>query len=274
LAEAGDDGVVTDDAATPSTDEAFGAELAAERPALVRFAWSVTRDSAMAEDLAQEAILRAYERRDQLADVTNLRAWLRRTVHNLAIDRSRRDREIAVEDVEADWKSDEFSVDAAEVVLAAETRVELEDALARLPAIYRSAVVLHDVDGLTVREIAEIGEVELPAAKQRLRRGRMMLVSALATGHERRQLLQGVPMRCWDARVRVSDYLDGDVDEPTVRRLETHLENCPTCPPLLASLVGVRDQLGSLRDPDTVVEPEIAARLRTHLSPGAPASSG
>lgn len=82
----------------------------------------------------------------------------------------------------------------------AQTREELEDALARLPFIYRSVVMLHDVEGWTVAEIADLLELGLPAAKQRLRRGRMMLVTALAEGQERRIGLKGVPMRCWDAR--------------------------------------------------------------------------
>jgi RNA polymerase sigma-70 factor (ECF subfamily) len=162
--------------------------------------------------------------------------------------------------------SDDYTVDTAAVVTAAETREEIEDALLRLPAIYRTAVVLHDIEGITVREIAELAQIDLPAAKQRLRRGRMMMVSALADGHERRVALRGVPLRCWDARSRVSDYLDGDVDPATAAALERHLETCPTCPPLVASLVGVRERMGGLRDADSVVDPALAERIRAALA--------
>ena len=158
--------------------------------------------------------------------------------------------------------ADDYTVDTAAVVAAAETRTEVEDALVRLPFIYRTAVVLHDVEGMTMREVAEVTDADLPAAKQRLRRGRMMLVTALAEGHERRVILRGVPLRCWDARRLVSDYLDGDVDERTAAVLQQHLAACPTCPPLVAALVGVRDRMGRLRDPDTVVNPALAERLR------------
>lgn len=247
-------------------DDAAGAFLVARGPALVRFAASITRDHDAAEDLAQEAIVRAYERRDQLRDVANMDAWLRTVVHNLAVDRIRRDHEISVEDVEGKWMSDDYTVDAAAVVTASETRVEIEDALVRLPTIYRTAVVLHDLEGLTVRESADLMDVELPAAKQRLRRGRMMLVTALAEGHERRVAAKGVPLRCWDARSRVSDYLDGDVEPQTASMLEQHLETCPTCPPLVAALVGVRTGLGLHRDPDSVVDPALAERLRSALA--------
>ena len=93
----------------------------------------------------------------------------------------------------------------------------------------------------------------------------MMLVSALAEDDERRQASLAQPLRCWRARRHVSAYLDGELDAPTRTAVEAHLETCPTCPPLYASLVGVRATLGGLRDPDTVVEDEIAARIRAEL---------
>lgn len=68
-------------------------------------------------------------------------------------------------------------------------------------------------------------------------------------------------MRCWDARRLISDYLDGDLPEVEVRRVEAHLGRCPTCPPLYAALVGVHAEMGRLRDPDTVVPGELARRI-------------
>lgn len=64
---------------------------------------------------------------------------------------------------------------------------------------------------------------------------------------------------------RVSAYLDGELDEETKSGVETHLAGCPTCPPLYAGLVGVRASIGTLRDPDTVVESAIAGRIRERL---------
>jgi RNA polymerase sigma-70 factor (ECF subfamily) len=63
----------------------------------------------------------------------------------------------------------------------------------------------------------------------------------------------------------VSAYLDGELDDDTRRTVEDHLASCPTCPPLYASLVGVRASLGDLRDPDSVIENEIADRVRDQL---------
>lgn len=247
--------------------EGFEALAVAESPRLYRFAVSLVRDPGVAEDLVQETFARALERRAQFRGQAAPATWLRRILHNLAIDRARRGaRELLVEEVEDLWRNDAYTVDPEAVAMRAESRHELEDALVRLPFIYRAAVILHDVEGWTVREIADASGIDLPAAKQRLRRGRMMLVTALARGDERRAALQGVPLSCWDARQHVSDYLNGDVDPQTAALVERHLETCPTCPPLYAALVGVRAELGGLRDPDSVVPPDLAERIAASVA--------
>ncbi len=241
--------------------------VAEELEPLYRFALGITRDPDLAADLVQDTFVRAVERADQFRGDSSLGSWLRRILHNLAVDRARRSKhEVLVDEVEENWQDDAYTVDPATVVERAATREELEDALVRIPFPYRTAVLLHDVEGWKVREIAELEHISLPAAKQRLRRGRMMLVSALASGADRRAQLEGVPMRCWDARRHVSEYLDGKLDAETAHLVEAHLAVCPTCPPLYAALVGVRDKLGDLRDPDSVVPPDLERRIREAIS--------
>jgi RNA polymerase sigma-70 factor (ECF subfamily) len=246
--------------------EQFAAALAAELPRLVHLAARLVRDPDAAEDCAQETIIGAWRRRDQLRDRAALAPWLRRSLVNRIIDRARvHHDELDIEAVEADWRDDRYSVEPEQVLERAELRDELEDGLARLPVIYRVPVILHDVLGWTATEIARAMGAGLPATKQRLRRGRMMLVSALAEDDARRRASLAQPLRCWRARRHISAYLDGDLDPATRAAVEGHLETCPTCPPLYASLVGVRASLGGLRDPDTVVEDAIAARIRERL---------
>jgi RNA polymerase sigma-70 factor (ECF subfamily) len=251
--------------------DAFAARLAQELPRMVRIATRLVADPALAEDCAQETVIGAWRRRDQLRDPAALPAWLRRSLVNRVIDRARAHHdELDIDAVEADWRDDEFSVMPERVLERAELRDQLEDALARLPVIYRVPVVLHDAMGWTGKEIAGAMDVGLPATKQRLRRGRMMLVSALAEDDARRMASLAQPMHCWRARRHVSAYLDGDLDDVTKLVVERHLESCPTCPPLYASLVGVRASLGGLRDPDTVIEGQIAGRIRKRLDSKTP----
>ena len=267
------------DAATQlggSEADAFATRLADELPRLVGLATRLLSDPDTAEDCAQETIVGAWRRRDQLRDPAALPAWLRRSLVNRIIDRSRRRHdELDIDVVEADWQDDAYSVHPELVLERAELHDELEDALARLPVIYRLPVVLHDALGWTASDIARSMDVGLPAAKQRLRRGRMMLVSALASTDGRREASLAQPIRCWQARRHVSAYLDGELDEATKEMVEGHLAGCPTCPPLYTSLVGVRATMGELRDTDSVVEDAIARRIRDRLEvESAPGGAG
>ncbi|MFN8184002.1 MAG: sigma-70 family RNA polymerase sigma factor [Candidatus Nanopelagicales bacterium] len=242
--------------------------LPEQMPALYRYVRSITRDDATAEDLTQEALARALEKAATLKSPGSLRSWLFRIAHNTTIDYYRRRREEPSEDlaleVEGRWRDDDYTVDAAVVVTRTETADEVRDALVRIPVSYRSVVVLHDAEGWTAQEIAEVMDLSLPATKQRLRRGRMMLVSAMARGHERRIATADIPLRCWDARQHVSAYLDAELSPSTAAAVERHLAGCPTCPPLYASLVSVRDAMSSgLQDPDTVIPAAVAARIRS-----------
>ncbi len=90
-------------------------------------------------------------------------------------------------------------MDPGTVVERQETREDLLDALAHLPTCPPAHHLpvcgrASHAEGLTIAEIAEVAGIRVPAAKQRLRRGRMMLVSTLADDTPRTQ--KGVPMRC------------------------------------------------------------------------------
>ena len=252
--------------------DAWAERLVAEVPGLLRYARTLVRDTEQAEDLVQDTVVRALEKAASFRSESLLRTWLHRILHNIAIDRGRKRREdsIDVSDdslgrIELLWQDDRYTVDAAAVVEQAEAREHMQDALLRVPLIYRSTVVLHDVEGLTMTEVAEIQQIGLPAAKQRLRRGRMMLVSELNRPMPHLSRTE-VPMRCWDARAKVSDYLDSELSLRDQGMLETHLATCPTCPPLYAGLVGVRDALGSRRDPDAVIPQRILDRIHAARS--------
>lgn len=241
----------------------FGTLVAAEVPGLFRYALALVRNRVEAEDLVDDTVVRALERQAQFRSEASLRTWLHQILHNLAVDRGRRHRrEISVAEVEEQWRDDRYSVDAALVAERAAQRADLEEALEHLPFLYRTMVVLHDVEGWTVAEAAEVLGIELPAAKQRLRRGRMALVSILATGEERRMANRGVVLNCPEARHLVSEYIDDELDADRRSLLEAHLAGCATCPPLYRSLVGVKASLGSWHDPDTVVPPDLARRIR------------
>lgn len=242
-------------------------DLIDEIPGLVRYARYLTGDLNSAEDLVQDTLERALRSADTFQGQSALRTWLHRVMHHRFIDLQRAKSadpvpdEVIGAEIERSWQDDDYTVDPQTVIARAADRDDLLDALVHLPAILRAAVILHDLEGLTSAEVAEISAVSLPAAKQRLRRGRAMIIDLLAD-EARRRASTGVPMRCWKARSRIGDYLDDELTAGERSALETHLSGCPTCPGLYAAVVGVTDAVGRLRDPDSVVPPEMAERLR------------
>lgn len=254
------------------------AELVSELSGLSQYARWLCGNDHDAQDLVQDTLVRALERGDSYRGDASLATWLHRVMYHAFVDRLRRDRRVVPVDddhiaaVERAWQDDAYTVDAERVVARAEATADLLDALARLPYDARSAVLLHDAEGWTAAQVAQVQEVSLAAAKGRIRRGRTMLVSLLA-GDAAPRPAKDVPMRCWDARSRVDDYLDDALEARERLALERHLAGCPTCPALYAGLVGVRGALGGLRDPDTVVAPEVARRLRA-VAAGDTAAAG
>jgi RNA polymerase sigma-70 factor (ECF subfamily) len=247
----------------------FSNRLTEQVPGLLRYARTIVSHPQRAEDLVQDTLVRALERSSSFRGEASMATWLHSILHNIAVDQTRRNREsptdmtdaAAADEIESLWKSPDYTVDSALVIERAETRELLQDALLRLPLIYRSAVVLHDEEGITMSDIADIQRIGLPAAKQRLRRGRMMLLTELTAGAGEVPIEPEAPMRCWDARRRVSDYIDQELTQRQRSLLEAHLESCPMCPPLYAGLVGIRDALGVRRDSDAVIPAEVAARI-------------
>ena len=255
----------------PSGTESSGlseVDLSRSIVGLYRYALTLTATAVDAEDLVSATLVRAMERQDSFRGAASLATWLHRIMHNLAVDQARRKREhpqdpdILAQSIEQQWRRDDYTVDAEVVALRSQDADELREALLRVPVMYRSALVMHDMLGLTGREISETLEIGLPAAKQRIRRGRMMLVTSLASGSERQAALTGVPLDCWSARSRIDDYLDHETDPATNAALESHLARCPTCPPLLRGIVVAQTGVSELQDDDSVLPEALAERLR------------
>lgn len=249
-------------------------QLTAALPGLWSYARVLTHDEDAAAELVQETALTAWEKAAQFRGEASAATWLHRIMYHRFIDATRRRLPVPMADDELvaanerAWADDAYTVAADVVLERAEDREALLEALIRVPASHRAAVLLHDLEGMTASEVAQVQRIGLPAAKQRIRRGRQLLVSALAAGVERRAVLGGVPLNCWTARSRILDYLDDELTAAERTQVEKHLAGCPTCPALYASIVSVTDALAAMRDPDSVIPEWIADRVRATVSEG------
>ena len=153
-------------------------QIAALLPRLRRFARTIARHSADADDLVQITMERALVRLDQWRADTRLESWMFTIMKNAWIDevraRVRRARVLAPE--EAGENVGDRSADAQV------TRMSVEAAMARLPEEQRIAVALVLVEGLSYKEAAAVAEIPMGTLTSRLARGREALTRMLSDG--------------------------------------------------------------------------------------------
>lgn len=151
------------------------AELVQHVPDLRAFARSFHRDPGRADDLVQEAVLKAWSNIDKFKAGTNLRAWLFTILRNTFISEMRR-RTREVEDV--DGKFAEQLVQRP----AQENAMELDNfrrALAQLPDSQREALILIGASGFSCEEAAEICGCAPGTVKSRVNRARTRLAELM-----------------------------------------------------------------------------------------------
>lgn len=145
--------------------------------AVYRVAYSVVRDSALAEDVAQDAILKAWRALPTFRGDSSLRSWVLRITHNTAISTLRKRRE-ELRDPDLLPEQETRSTTEEQV----EGRMSIgafEDALNQLDELSRSIVVLREIEGFSYDEISQMLDVPLPTVKTRLLRSRRVLAAAL-----------------------------------------------------------------------------------------------
>lgn len=157
---------------------AIQAMVARKLPRMLTLAQRMLGDAAEAEDVAQEAMLRAWRQAPRWTPgQAKFDTWLHRVGLNLCYDRLRRRREIAT-DMPPDRPDDGPAPDRG--LLALETGARVEAALAKLPERQREAIVLCHYQELGNIEAAGLMNVSVEALESLLSRGRRALRTALA----------------------------------------------------------------------------------------------
>ena len=137
-----------------------------------------------AQDVAQESLVRAYTHISELQENASFSAWLRRITVNLSLNALRRRGLLQFESLDADagrnpqrsrGPSGQQPATPEDEALKGALQDEVKTLMQRLPPEQRVAVVLRDVYGYEVPEIADLQRCGLSAAKMRVQRGRAAL---------------------------------------------------------------------------------------------------
>lgn len=159
-------------------NETFEAEALPHLRSLYGTAYRMTRNVHDAEDLVQETYLRAYRAFDGFTPGTNIRAWLYTILHRVRTDSFRKaSRSPRTVELEGEGPSVPPPQDAL-----ASGGEDLTRALEALPEVFRTAVVLRDVEDFTYDEIARILAVPIGTVMSRIHRGRAQLRAILREG--------------------------------------------------------------------------------------------
>jgi RNA polymerase sigma-70 factor (ECF subfamily) len=158
-----------------SAERGFHAQLVDQMPALRAFARTLARDASQADDLTQEAVMKAWANRHRFQEGTNLRAWLFTILRNTFYSEFRkRRREVA--DVDGEHAARLASKPAQDDAMALR---DFEAALATLPEDQREALVLVGAAGMAYDEAAEVIGVATGTVKSRVSRARAALSEKL-----------------------------------------------------------------------------------------------
>jgi len=142
-----------------------------------RVARGVLRNAADAEDVAQEAVLRAYRRFTRLRDPSRFRGWLVRITFRLALDQARSARRR--EHRETLWAMNTPRPTAEDIAASNEFGRRLEQAMESLPKKSRLVLLLASMDGHSLEEVAEVLQLPLGTVKSRLHSARKQLAEKL-----------------------------------------------------------------------------------------------
>jgi RNA polymerase sigma-70 factor, ECF subfamily len=172
---------------------AFDRFVSLFRSKLLNYSFLVCRQHEDAEEITQETLLRVFQNLNQLKDPERVKAWVFRIARNACLMKRRKsvfapDRELSLDELMpnsshedgrkrieiADWSA--LPEDRA---FQAELRRALDVAIAELPEIYKTVLLLRDVEELTTEETAEVLDITTDTVKTRLHRARLAVRKSL-----------------------------------------------------------------------------------------------
>ena len=147
-------------------------------------AYRMAGNHADAEDLTQEAFIRAFRFFGQYRRELPFDSWLYKIMSNVFIDRLRRrpkakirslDQPVVTEEGEAQFDVADPGAGPEDIVLSREMDVRVQAALETLPEAFRITVIYADIEGLSYEEIADVTNTNIGTVRSRLHRGRRLL---------------------------------------------------------------------------------------------------
>ena len=158
---------------------------------LLNFIYRFVNDLDLAEDLVQDTLLKLYTHKDSYQEIAKFSTWLYTIAANLArteLRKKKRRKTFSVTELSRDDR--EFiiassDVDPSEDLSSQNFEKSVQRALAELPDVFKTIIILRDIQELSYDEISKIVDVPLGTVKSRINRGRVKLQQLLKKKGER-----------------------------------------------------------------------------------------
>jgi RNA polymerase sigma-70 factor (ECF subfamily) len=161
-------------------------------PQIYRLAFGITRSPMEAQDVTQDVFITVIRRIEDFRGKSSIQTWIYRIAVNASLDRvraiQRRKESMGIDEYLPTFTSEgkiadelvDWSEEPLDHLLSEEALLKIQEGIEALPEELRVALVMKDVEGFPLKEIADILELSLPAVKSRVHRARLALRGILS----------------------------------------------------------------------------------------------
>ncbi|MEA1979173.1 MAG: sigma-70 family RNA polymerase sigma factor [Chloroflexota bacterium] len=193
---------------------------------VLNYIYRTVGDRHVAEDITQDAFIRAHERVSQLGPPWDFKSWVFRIASNLAIDYLRQGKRFVDVEEPLDMGRPPTTQRPAErQVQRGEAREAVEATLVLMPTKYRQALVLREINGLAYGEVATALECKYDNARQLVHRARLNFREL----HGIRLMAASGAAQCRELEELLSAFRDGELSAEDQRAVKRHIAACEYC---------------------------------------------
>ncbi len=193
---------------------------------VLNYIYRTVGDRQAAEDITQDAFIRAHERVSQLGPPWDFKSWVFRIASNLAIDYLRQGKRFVDVEEPLEMRGPPTTQRPAErQVQRGEAREAVEATLVLMPTKYRQALVLREINGLAYGEVATALECNYDNARQLVHRARLNFREL----HGIRLMAASGAVQCRELEDVLSAFRDGELSAEDQRAVKRHIAACEHC---------------------------------------------
>ena len=193
---------------------------------IYNFAYSITRSTEDARDIAQESFIKVFEALPGLKEKAKFSSYLYRTARNLAMDELKKQKRFGSADVLDLEKDKHIDSDPQRSLLLQEQQREVRETAASLGDDYRMVLALRELQDLSYEEISSVMEIPKNSVGVLLLRARLKFKQEFRMSQVD---VEQLSKECKEMLPLLSAFVDNELSQEEREKVEEHLKDCPLC---------------------------------------------